>query len=565
MPENAADFGITFSTGAQATSQGVSNAQAVGLIPPPNASAPVLSSTISNGAPLNLPTGATPETGAGLVAGTIAGNAAVIATGVSDYTQDPNVIAAEQKYEQGITDYTKEANATPSHASLQTAAETAQGVPEMQKQLASINTQLAERTAAFNNDIARTETLGIESGQSAVFYQGEIAAKRRQQAVEIGGLAAVKAAIEGNFDLALSRATQVANLQFEDAERKIQNTLQFLQLNESNLNRAEKNAAARIEAKAKGDLAKLNEQKDARTFALTYGIQSQFYELNGTVYRTSDGYAMHDPAEAQSLGVNTGNWSNVQHINPQEFSQVAGLAEQFPDARINPATDTLAQAQNKIGSSRIYQDAVRGPVGSGGGGGSAPAVGDDPQLYAGLTSATATAVRAGVNQFKTEPLVQNFAVIQDGYNFASSLSNNTQNPADDQALIYSLAKALDPGSVVREGEYATAQKYSQSWINAYGKGVTQAIAGTGFLSETARKNIKATIKQKYAASKKSYDNLYNQYSNNIGTLTGRSDGTSFLKDYSTQATTVETSTDNSQPIQQERGFWSNVGNWLFGD
>ena len=157
--------------------------------------------------------------------------------------------------------------------------------------------------------------------------------------------------------------------------------------------------------------------------------------------------------------------------------------------------------------------------------------GGGDQLYAGLSSATATAVRSKVGKYSTEPLVQNFATIQEGYNFAKSIDTKTTNPADDQALIYALAKTLDPGSVVREGEYATAQKYAQSWVNAYGKGITQALAGTGFLSEAARNNIKNTIETKYKASKISYDNTNKQYIQNINSLTGRNDGGQFLVDY----------------------------------
>lgn len=163
--------------------------------------------------------------------------------------------------------------------------------------------------------------------------------------------------------------------------------------------------------------------------------------------------------------------------------------------------------------------------------GTAGAAGSDEQLYSGLTPATATAVRSQVSAFKSEPTITNFSTIQEGRNFANSLDTKTKNPADDQALIYSLAKALDPGSVVREGEYATAQKYAQSWIKSYGKGVEQALLGTGFLSETARDNIKKTIEQRYQSSKKSYENLYSQYESGINSLTGRSDGSSFIRDY----------------------------------
>lgn len=158
-------------------------------------------------------------------------------------------------------------------------------------------------------------------------------------------------------------------------------------------------------------------------------------------------------------------------------------------------------------------------------------IGDNPQLYSGLSSKTATAVRSKVGAWKSEGVVTNFATIQEGRNFAGSLSDDTTNPSDDQGLIYALAKALDPGSVVREGEYATAQKYSQSLIDAYGKGVTQAINGTGFLSKQARRNIKDTIEARYQASKQSYTALQSQYEQGINALTGRSDGGKFLTDY----------------------------------
>ncbi len=166
----------------------------------------------------------------------------------------------------------------------------------------------------------------------------------------------------------------------------------------------------------------------------------------------------------------------------------------------------------------------------GGGGDGAPSTAEE-QLYKGLSTGTATATRAKVAAFKTEPLVTNFNTIQSGYNFVQSFPNDTKNPSDDQALIYALAKALDPGSVVREGEYATAQKYAQSWVNSFGKGVSQALLGNGFLSEDARKNIKKTIENRYTAAKKDYASTYSQYVNGINNLTGRKDGDKFLVNY----------------------------------
>lgn len=167
----------------------------------------------------------------------------------------------------------------------------------------------------------------------------------------------------------------------------------------------------------------------------------------------------------------------------------------------------------------------------------AVAPGAQEQLYAGLSPATATAVRSRVKSYASDNTIQNFSTVQDGYNFANSLDTKTKNPADDQALIYSLAKALDPGSVVREGEYATAQKYAQSWVAAYGKGIEQALLGNGFLSQTARENIKKTITQKFNSQKRSYDQTRKSYIQGIGTLTGRNDGEKFITEYQTPDTT----------------------------
>lgn len=199
-------------------------------------------------------------------------------------------------------------------------------------------------------------------------------------------------------------------------------------------------------------------------------------------------------------------------------------------ASVYAAIDAAAKRPNAT-QADIY--AAMGQYGS-----AITATGADAPLYAGLSPQTSTAVRSVVTGFKSEPQVTNFIAVQDGYNFSQSIPDDTTNPSDDQALIYSLAKVLDPGSVVREGEYATVQKYAQSWVKAYGSGVKQAIAGTGFLSKEARKNIKATIATKYQSTKNTYENLTRSYASQINNLTGRDDGDKFLRSYSTDQSTT---------------------------
>lgn len=133
--------------------------------------------------------------------------------------------------------------------------------------------------------------------------------------------------------------------------------------------------------------------------------------------------------------------------------------------------------------------------------------------------------------FDTQPIVKRAQTMAEAVNFVQGMSLDTQNPSDDQALIYAFAKAMDPDSVVREGEYATVQRYSQSWAKAFGKSVEQAIAGTGFLSREARQNIRNTIQSRFNATKQQYDNLRSSTAKKINQITGQANGEDFLTDY----------------------------------
>lgn len=197
--------------------------------------------------------------------------------------------------------------------------------------------------------------------------------------------------------------------------------------------------------------------------------------------------------------------SYVDQIKGWPSGTTAGLASQPAKVDHSPAYKEWKDAVSTgyKGTFMQYQDADA----------------NRKQKATGVAGFTAAQVNTTVNQiagaFDNEPIVKNFNILNEGYQFAKNLSNDTKNPADDQGLIYAFAKAMDPGSVVREGEYNTVQRYAQSLVNSYGKSVTQAIAGTGFLSTDARTNLKKTIESKYQASKINYDSVYAQYQQRI--------------------------------------------------
>lgn len=148
-----------------------------------------------------------------------------------------------------------------------------------------------------------------------------------------------------------------------------------------------------------------------------------------------------------------------------------------------------------------------------------------------LPPATQRRVDVKAKAFESLPVVKRITTMAESVSFAQSLKPNTTNPADDQALIYAFAKAMDPDSVVREGEYATVQKYAQSWAQSFGFNAARVFSNTTFLTPQARANMKATILSKFQAAQGQYDNVRRSYAGQINRMTNSNDGDSYLTDY----------------------------------
>lgn len=281
---------------------------------------------------------------------------------------------------------------------------------------------------------------------------------------------------------------------------------------------------------------------DAR-FQLAQGQPFYVNEGSQTVYSTATGKPLTYDQYIKEGGDPA--FANVHKIEKEgtitERAMVTNLIAQDPGAGILP-TDSLAVAEQKFKSGAVYRRSTYiAPSGGSGHTVAIPGVGT-------LSNTQIDNINPLVTSFQNSPIVQNYNTIAEGYNFVKGLSNDTKNPADDQALIYSLAKALDPGSVVREGEYATAQKYAQSLVQSYGKSITQALQGTGFLSTDARNNIKATIESKFRAAEQSYSNISNETARRIELIGGLPAGTGaqFINNYSAP---YSPNTNTSAPSQ----------------
>lgn len=174
---------------------------------------------------------------------------------------------------------------------------------------------------------------------------------------------------------------------------------------------------------------------------------------------------------------------------------------------------------------------------------------------------TQTKVDQYSRQFSNEAIVKKYNVVSEATQFASSLSDKSGNPADDMALIYAFAKAMDPDSVVREGEYATVQKYAQSWAQKFGFDAMRVLANTEFLAEGARANLKKTIAQRAEPITRQYENLRKYYAKRIDMATGQKDGEEYLPDYAGAFSQIAANdSSHNQAAQQVSEKSSNQGN-----
>jgi len=156
----------------------------------------------------------------------------------------------------------------------------------------------------------------------------------------------------------------------------------------------------------------------------------------------------------------------------------------------------------------------------------------------GYSQQTMTKVVNIAGDFKNEPTIKEYQVMKEAKDTINNIPDDTQNPADQQNIIYAFAKTMDPNSVVREGEYATVQKYAQSMSDTFGFSVKRMASNSPFLTNQAMKNMKETINNRVAVTEKSYNNIYGQYTNKINKITGGTDASDYITDYSKGYTSI---------------------------
>lgn len=114
-----------------------------------------------------------------------------------------------------------------------------------------------------------------------------------------------------------------------------------------------------------------------------------------------------------------------------------------------------------------------------------------------------------VGNMTVNPTIKNFTTQRSGYSVSQGVPDVGSNAQQQISLVYAYMKLLDPDSVVREGEFATAQKYD-SFLNGIGVKLNNLFSGK-IVSDTVVKNIKEEIQRMYSNSENNYSQAINQY------------------------------------------------------
>lgn len=222
---------------------------------------------------------------------------------------------------------------------------------------------------------------------------------------------------------------------------------------------------------------------------------------------------------------------------------VAKTAFENLTAGIDPWNDTPEQAIEK--ASKV--------VGVGGG------------LTPGQINQTVNSIAGNLDN---EQITKDFNAATSQYQLMKTLGVKGKNPGDDIAFVYAFAKLMDPNSVVREGEYATIQKYAQPWLTKKELEGIRTVKNVNFLSADAKQKLLNTSTAKMKVLGAQYQNLASEYQRQIDdVLSGQPRQiTNYAQAFEQPTAQDQTKADifDSVVSQDSGGYFKNLWNSIIG-
>lgn len=150
----------------------------------------------------------------------------------------------------------------------------------------------------------------------------------------------------------------------------------------------------------------------------------------------------------------------------------------------------------------------------------------------GLSPSQQSRIQVMASQFDNYQPVKDYNVAANKAEGMRQIINAGLGGPADLAFVFDFMKGLDPNSVVRESEYATAAKSGNLFKGALAKFNGYFNEHGGFLPEQVRKDFLAIVDKKLEVSAKQVKGLYNDRARRIEEITGKpGTGKKYLTDY----------------------------------
>lgn len=410
----------------------------------------------------------------------------------------PEVDTAPITERSGLTDTLASELETLTGKSSRLLEERDEELGTQEKQLADLNVEIASLTAEFDTLTSAQEG----RGRTKIFTSGRQAQIQRQKAIVIGGKATLALALQGNIEASRAKAQETVDLEFGALEQNIANTRELLELNEPEYNATQKKEAAKL-------LAQLNER--TRLLENAKAEKNSIFEL------------------AISVAENGGDQSTINSIlNSGSIDEAIGLSGTLLDKTKDPLDKQLSVTEaQKLGVAvgSTFRDVL----------GIIP---PKDASQSGFDFKTQSAIENIAKQFDSNQIVKDFVDVQNKKVTVDQIVNGKFGGPGDLALVFEFMKALDPTSVVRESEFATAAKSGTIFKGIFARFNGQFKEGE-FLDEGVRDAFNRLTDVKFQAKKGQLENLRNQFGQRIDRRTGQDDGQDFLTQYQFDLTTDE--------------------------
>jgi len=161
---------------------------------------------------------------------------------------------------------------------------------------------------------------------------------------------------------------------------------------------------------------------------------------------------------------------------------------------------------------------------------------------AGLSPGQFQRIQMIASSFDSRPSVKAFEEQAEKMKTVQAIAKGGYGGPGDLALVFEFMRGLDPTSVVRESEYATAAKSGNIFRGWAAKFNGWLDPKGGFLDPKVGESFAAILEEKVRTKGKDIDAVRKDYARRINKITGKADGEEYLTDYTTLLGTAPSGT-----------------------